>query len=97
MILMCYPLSAVLTVKLEIRHLNLKSLNFSFDMKMVKFYIDKKQAKDERKDLKLIVLLHILPSDLKREAWWLKLETLTFTFLVFSPSNDKTKTDISYT
>ena len=37
-------------------------------MKMVKFYIDKKQAKDERKDLKLIVLLHILPSDLKREV-----------------------------
>lgn len=64
---------------------------------MVKFYIHKNQAKDERKDLKLIVLLHILPSDLKREVWWLKLETLTFTFLVFSPSNDKTKTDISYT
>ena len=45
-------------------------------MKMVKDYIHKKQAKDERKDLKLIVLLHILPSDLKREVWWLKLETL---------------------
>ena len=66
-------------------------------MKIVKFYIDKKQAKDKRKYLKLIILLHILPSDLKREVWWLKLETLTFTFLVFSPLNDKTKTDISYT
>lgn len=52
MILMCYPLSAVLTVKLEIRHLNLKSLNFSFDMKMVKFYIDKKTGQGRKKRFK---------------------------------------------
>ena len=55
---------------------------------MVKFYTDKKTGQG---------LLHLLPSDLKREAWWLKLETLTFTVLVFAPSNDKTKTDIWYT
>ena len=60
LILMCYPLSAVLTDKLEIRHLKLKRLNFGFGgWRWWSFT----QAKGERKYLKLIILLHSLTSE----------------------------------